>query len=216
MWNQALTNEELGNKFKATLKEYIQNSDVNNVGEYLRELSCHHYLHEFVKRAIILAIETAKPESISQKPTLRVFAEQYRKELVSSILPFWVENSPDRVNGGFFTCLDRTGKVFDTDKFIWLQGREVWCFSFMYANLEARPEWLEMALLGADFLEKHGRDADGNWYFSLTADGKPLVQPYNIFSDCFATMAFAALYKIKPEERYKKIALDTFENILRR
>jgi N-acylglucosamine 2-epimerase len=86
----------------------------------------------------------------------------------------------------------------------------------MYANLEARPEWLEMALLGAEFLEKHGRDADGNWYFSLTADGKPLVQPYNIFSDCFATMAFAALYKIKPEERYKKIALDTFENILRR
>ncbi len=57
MWNQALTNEELGAKFKATLTEYIQNLDVNYVGEYLRELSCHYYLHEFVRRAIIISIE---------------------------------------------------------------------------------------------------------------------------------------------------------------
>lgn len=155
---------------------------------------------------------------VQRLPTdaLRALADGYRRELLENILPFWVEKSPDRVNGGYFTCLDRTGEVFDTDKFIWLQGREVWCFSFMYANLEARPEWLDMALLGADFLERHGRDAEGNWYFSLTADGRPLVQPYNIFSDCFACMAFAALYKVKPEERYRTIALDTFENILRR
>jgi len=155
---------------------------------------------------------------VQRLPTdaLRGLADAYRRELTENILPFWVEKSPDRVNGGYFTCLDRTGEVFDTDKFIWLQGREVWCFSFMYANLEARPEWLDMALLGADFLERHGRDAEGNWYFSLTADGRPLVQPYNIFSDCFACMAFAALYKIQPEARYRAIALDTFENILRR
>jgi N-acylglucosamine 2-epimerase len=141
-------------------------------------------------------------------------AGMYRDELIGSILPFWLKNSPDHRFGGYYTCLSREGKVFDTDKFIWLQGREVWCFSFMYANLEPRPEWKEMALLGADFLEKYGRDADGNWYFSLTEDGRPLVQPYNIFSDCFACMAFAALYRIVPEERYRRIALDTFENIL--
>jgi hypothetical protein len=57
LWNQAITNEELGNKFKATLKEYLETLDVNYVGEYLRELSCHYYLHEFVRRAIVLAIE---------------------------------------------------------------------------------------------------------------------------------------------------------------
>jgi N-acylglucosamine 2-epimerase len=73
-----------------------------------------------------------------------------------------------------------------------------------------------MALLGARFMEKNGRDSQGNWYFSLTADGKPLVQPYNIFSDCFATMAFAALDKAQPNPAYRQIATDTFENILRR
>lgn len=144
------------------------------------------------------------------------YASLYRNELVSNILPFWQNYSKDEVNGGFFTCLDRAGNVYDTDKFLWLQGRQVWCFSHMYRHIEPKQEWLDMALHGARFLQQHGRDVNGNWYFSTTAEGKPLVQPYNIFSDCFATMAFAALDKINPNDEWKKIAVDTFENIIRR
>ncbi len=147
---------------------------------------------------------------------LAAYADMYKNELIHNILPFWLNNSRDHVNGGYFTSLTREGKVFDTDKFMWLQGREVWCFSYMYANLQQNEEWLEMAKQGAEFMEKYGKDADGNWYFSLTAEGKPLVQPYNIFSDCFATMAFAALDKALPNDAYKKIAVDTFENIIKR
>lgn len=148
--------------------------------------------------------------------SLGEMADIYRRELLESILPFWLKYSKDEKNGGYFTCLERNGEVFDTDKFMWLQGRNVWCFSFMYKEITENPEWLKMALHGADFMEKFGRDAEGNWYFSLTADGRPLVQPYNIFSDCFACMAFAALDKVHPSDRYKKNALDTFENIIRR
>ncbi|MEJ7740685.1 MAG: AGE family epimerase/isomerase [Chitinophagaceae bacterium] len=147
---------------------------------------------------------------------LSSYALQYKDELLNNVLTFWLHNSKDAENGGYFTCLTRDGKVYDKDKFMWLQGREVWCFSYMYNHLAPMQEWLEMALHGADFMEKYGRDEQGNWYFSLTAEGKPLVQPYNIFSDCFATMAFASLDKAKPDDRYKKIAIDTFENILRR
>lgn len=148
--------------------------------------------------------------------SLSSYAEIYRQELTGNILPFWLSHSKDEKNGGFFTCLDRTGKVYDTDKFMWLQGRQVWCFSYMYQNLAPRQEWLDMALHGARFMQQHGRDTHGNWYFSLTADGRPLIQPYNIFSDCFATMAFAALDKVQPSDTYKDIALSTFDNILRR
>jgi len=147
---------------------------------------------------------------------MKSYANQYKNELLEGILPFWMNHSIDKENGGFFTCLDQFGKVYDTDKFIWLQGRQVWCFAYMYNNIERRQEWLDIAKHGAAFLMKHGRDENGNWYFSLTAEGKPLVQPYNIFSDCFATMAFAALDKASPSDEYKKIALDTFENILAR
>lgn len=148
--------------------------------------------------------------------SLNVYADLYRKELTDNILPFWLQHSKDTQHGGFFTCLDRTGKVYDTDKFMWLQGRQVWCFSYMYEHVEAKKEWLDMALHGAAFMQQYGRDREGNWYFSLEASGKPLVQPYNIFSDCFATMAFAALDRVQPSDLYKDIAIKTFDNILLR
>lgn len=141
---------------------------------------------------------------------------QYRDELLGNVIPFWQNFSPDKVQGGYFTCLDRQGKVYDTDKFIWLQGREVWLFSTLYNRVEKKPEWLEMAVHGASFLEKYGRDNQGNWYFSLTREGRPLVQPYNIFSDCFAAMAFGQLSLATGNERYAEVARSTFKNILAR
>lgn len=154
--------------------------------------------------------------TIEAAHSLKSYSLQYKTELLDSILPFWMKHSLDHQNGGFFTCLDQFGHIYDTDKFIWLQGRQVWCFAYMYNNIEKKQEWLDIAKHGADFLIKHGRDKEGNWYFSLTAEGKPLVQPYNIFSDCFATMAFAALDKACPSDEYKKIALTTFDNIIAR
>jgi N-acylglucosamine 2-epimerase len=147
---------------------------------------------------------------------LKKYAVQYQKELLESVIPFWMNHSKDPDFGGYFTCLNRRGEVFDTDKFIWLQGREVWIFSMLYNKVEKKQEWLNMALHGAEFLKKHGMDAQGNWYFSLTREGKPLVQPYNIFSDCFAAMAYSELYKASGNEEYKQIALNTFSNILKR
>ncbi len=147
---------------------------------------------------------------------IKILAEQYRNELLQKVVPFWENHSKDEQFGGYFTCLDRQGNVFDTDKFIWLQGREVWMFATLYNKVEQRPEWLEMALHGAHFLQEHGHDGNLNWYFSLTREGKPLIEPYNIFSDCFATMAFGQLYQATGNEEYADIAKKTFENILKR
>jgi N-acylglucosamine 2-epimerase len=143
-------------------------------------------------------------------------ANQYKNELLNSVIPFWENHSKDEEFGGYFTCLDRQGNVFDTDKFVWLQGRQVWMFATLFNKVERRPEWLEMAEHGARFLRQYGHDGNLNWYFSLTRDGKPLVEPYNIFSDCFATMAFGQLYKATGNEEYGQIAKSTFNNILRR
>jgi N-acylglucosamine 2-epimerase len=143
-------------------------------------------------------------------------AQKYKSELLDKVVPFWLNHSKDEEFGGYFTCLDRTGNVFDTDKFIWLQAREVWMFSSLYNNVEQKSEWLEMALHGAEFLKKHALDADGNWYFSLNRQGEPLVQPYNIFSDCFATMAFGQLFKATGNKEHAEIAKQTFQNILKK
>lgn len=47
---------------------------------------------------------------------LKKLANQYKDELLNNVLPFWLEHSQDHEFGGYFTCLDREGNVFDTDK----------------------------------------------------------------------------------------------------
>ena len=143
-------------------------------------------------------------------------ASLYKNTLLQDVIPFWEKYSLDRDYGGYFTCLDREGKVYDTDKFIWLQNRQLWTFSLLYNQVEKRENWLEIAQLGADFLAKNGRDTEGNWYFSLNREGNPLVQPYNIFSDCFAAMAFSQYAIASGLESAKEIALQAYNNVLRR
>ena len=116
------------------------------------------------------------------KEKIQNLAQQYKSELLDNVLPFWLDKSQDKEYGGYFTCLDRYGKVFDTDKFVWLQGRQVWLFSMLYNKLEKRQEWLDCAVHGGEFLKKYGHDGSFNWYFSLDRSGNPLVDPYNIFS----------------------------------
>ena len=108
-----------------------------------------------------------------------ILAQQYKSALLDDVIPFWMRHSIDYEYGGYFTCLERDGSVFDTDKFIWLQARQVWTFSMLYNRLERRTEWLEIAQHGAEFLRNCGMNDRGNWYFALDRVGHPLIQPYN-------------------------------------
>lgn len=147
---------------------------------------------------------------------MKEFIQKYKRELLDNVMPFWEKYSNDTEFGGFFTSLDRDGSVFDTDKFMWLQGRQVWALAMLYDRVEQKPLWREMAEQGADFIIKNGRDDNGDWYFSLNRAGKPLVQPYNIFSDCFASMGLGALYKLTGKDEHAQVAYDTFNRILAR
>ncbi len=143
-------------------------------------------------------------------------SSRYKRELLENCLPFWLEHSQDKEYGGYFSCLNRDGSVYDTDKFIWLQGREVWMFAMLYNNVDKNRQWLDCAVQGAEFLKKYGHDENWDFYFSLDRKGNPLVQPYNIFSNTFACMAFAQLAKATGNEEYAQIARRIFGRILER
>ena len=144
----------------------------------------------------------------------KAFAAQYKSELLDRVMPFWMEKSIDAEYGGFFTCLERDGTVFDTDKFIWLQGRQVWMLATLYNKVAPRQDWLDAAIAGADFLMKYGHDGHFNWYFSLDRAGHPLVEPYNIFSYTFAVIAFGQLYLATGNPVYAEVAKKTFDIVL--
>ncbi|MFW5582160.1 MAG: AGE family epimerase/isomerase [Bacteroidales bacterium] len=144
----------------------------------------------------------------------KALAAQYKSELLDKVMPFWLNNSIDRECCGYLTSFERESSGFDTAKFIWLQGREVWMFATLYNKVEQRPEWLAAAEHGAAFLKKYGHDGNLNWYFALDREGRPLVEPYNIFSYTFAVIAFGQLALATGNKEYEEIARKTFDIVL--
>jgi N-acylglucosamine 2-epimerase len=140
----------------------------------------------------------------------------YKNELLENNIPFWERHCQDKEFGGFFTFLDRDGSVYDTDKYMWLQWRTVYMFAELYLSDFSQPRWLNIAKDGFEFLLRHGKSPDGSYYFALNRQGEPAVAPYNIYSDCFAVMGSAALYRAAKEEKYYDEAVSAMGSYLRR
>ncbi|HUZ17180.1 MAG TPA: AGE family epimerase/isomerase [Spirochaetia bacterium] len=147
---------------------------------------------------------------------LTQFKTRYVKNLEESVIPFWEKYSIDREAGGYLTCLERDGRLFDADKFTWLGARELWMWSKLYTSYRREPRWVDLAQTGADFLKRYGRDPRGDWYFALDRQGRPLVEAYNIFSDCFAAVAFAEYHRATGDRESLEIALATYRRIQER
>lgn len=148
------------------------------------------------------------------KGYLEKWGNKYRDDLLTNILPFWLEKGIDKVNGGIYTCLDREGNLMDPTKSVWFQGRAGFIFAYAYNNIEKNPEYLKASKSCIDFIEKYCFDTDGRMYFEVTADGKPLRKRRYVFSECFATIAMAEYSKATGEKEYAEKALKLFKDIL--
>ena len=137
-------------------------------------------------------------------------AKAWTEKELAVCADFWLRNGMDREHGGVYTCLDRYGRVYSTDKSVWMQGRCGWIFAYLCHVYGAKKEWLEASKSCLDFMEKYciNPDADGRMYFTVTADGKPLRQRRYYFSEAFYAIANAEYYGVTGEkeclERAKK------------
>lgn len=143
------------------------------------------------------------------------YSALYRDELVSNILPFWLANGLDTVNGGFYTCVDRDGSLLDSTKSVWFQGRAGYMFAAAYNKVEPREEWLAASKSAIDFIEAHCVDTDGRMYFEVTAEGIPLRKRRYLFSESFAAIAMAEYSIASGDKHYAEKALELFKLILR-
>ncbi len=144
---------------------------------------------------------------------LQRYAEKYRRELLESVVPFWLKYSLDREYGGYFTCLDRDGTVYDDRKYLWLQGRAIWMFSKLYNVAGSQTVWLDAAKLGADFVRKHARDAQGRCYFSLTRDGLPFGNQRKPYAAVFIALGLLEYSKATGDDACRREALELFWSI---
>ena len=146
-----------------------------------------------------------------KKDDIIKYISVYRSGLLEDIIPFWLKYSIDKVHGGFITSLGEDGTIIDTDKGVWQQGRFTWILATLYNEVEKNTEWLDMAIHGADFLEKYCIDNDGRMFFIVDEKGFPIRKRRYVYSESFASIAFAALYKATGIERYKRMALTLFD-----
>ena len=146
----------------------------------------------------------------------------YESGLLEDVVPFWMRHGVDQQYGGVLTCLDRTGKVVDTDKAVWQQGRFAWLLgeianAYPDHDPTQREQWLEVAERALGFLEQHGTDdGDGLMWFHLTQEGKPIRKRRYAFSESFAAIAYAEVAKALNEPKYAQEAIDLFHRFIER
>ncbi len=116
---------------------------------------------------------------------------------------FWLEHGMDREHGGVYTCLDRKGEIYSTDKSVWMQGRCGWIFAFLCSNYGVKQEWLNASKSCLDFMEAHcfNHEHGERMYFTVTAEGQPLRQRRYYFSEAFCSIANAEYYGVTGERK---------------
>ncbi len=140
---------------------------------------------------------------MEQKSTLQAAQAWVREELERSVR-FWLDHGMDREHGGVYTCLDRKGEVYSTDKSVWMQGRCGWMFAYLCHTYGPKQEWLDASKSCLDFLEAHciNHAAGGRMYFTVTEDGKPLRQRRYCYSEAFYALANAEYYGVAGGEEH--------------
>lgn len=138
--------------------------------------------------------------------------EFIRNEL-GRCIAFWLEHGIDKEYGGVYTCLDRAGNIYSTDKSVWMQGRCGWIFAYLCHVYGIKDEWMVASKSCLDFMEKYciNPEAEGRMYFTVTADGKPLRQRRYCFSEAFYAMANAEYYGLTHEREYLDRAIKAYD-----
>jgi N-acylglucosamine 2-epimerase len=72
-------------------------------------------------------------------PALRAeqLCERYRSALLDDVVPWWERNIFDRECGSFYSCLERDGRPYAGDKFMWMNARAVWMFGHLPNRLNS-------------------------------------------------------------------------------
>ena len=69
--------------------------------------------------------------------------QNYVRQELGRCIDFWLKNGIDPVHGGVYTCLDRKGSIFSTDKSVWMQGRCAWIFAYLCQIYGKRSDWMQ-------------------------------------------------------------------------
>jgi mannobiose 2-epimerase len=154
-----------------------------------------------------------------------LFCSQLEDELVTNILPFWMQHTVDRVNGGFFGAVTNDLKIHnEIPRSAILCARILWTYASAYRRY-GDEKYLSMATHAYDTLRKTFWDPQyGGVYWTVDAEGAPAVPsrrtgslgPNGVldrkhhYAQAFAIYGLAEYYKATQDRGSLTMAQDLF------
>lgn len=137
--------------------------------------------------------------------------------LNDSLLPFWIERSPDPEHGGFLTYFDRHGRpTGETTKTFLMQIRMLYTMASAHRYGHGNGRCGELARMGAEFLMDHYWDAEHDgWFWIADRTGAPTVTAKVGYGQCFAMYAFAEYFMATGDERGRATAERSYAAVCR-
>jgi mannobiose 2-epimerase len=147
------------------------------------------------------------PLSFSQND----FKSQAEAELLTNILPFWIEHAVDPVNGGFYGALTNTLEIHnEIPRSAILCARILWTYASAYRMFPEKP-YLEMATRAYDYLSGPFWDPfHKGVYWTVDSKGNPTNTRKHAYAQAFAIYGLAEYYRASGDQASLKMAQELF------
>lgn len=136
---------------------------------------------------------------------------QIKQELLSNILPWWMQHTLDHQNGGFYGAVTNDLRVLnDVPRSVVLCARMLWTYSAAY---RAYPDeaYLQTARHAFDYLTTRFWDAEyGGVYWMIDKNGQPVEDRKQLYGHGFAIYGLSEYFLATGDPAALKCAQDLF------
>lgn len=139
---------------------------------------------------------------------------QFEAELCGNILPYWMKNTPDHQNGGFYGALTNLNQIHnEVERSAVLNSRILWTFSTA-ARLYQDESYLSTAKWAMQALTQHFWDSKHEGiYWSVDAAGNPANDRKHVYAQAFSIYGLSAYYQVTQDSNALHLAKRLFELI---
>ena len=142
------------------------------------------------------------------------FKISLEQELKDGILKYWLENTKDINNGGFYGQISYDNKVNEkADKGAIMHARILWTFAAAYRQLKDE-KYLEICDYAYHYIKAHFLDQkNGGVFWMVDYLGKKVDGKKQIYANAFVIYAFSEYALAKGIQEPLDLAMDIFEKI---
>jgi len=156
---------------------------------------------------------TMQVQSIGEQKS--VYKGELNNEL-SRILGYWINHTPDYVDGGFAGRIDSDNQIIaDAPKGSVLNARILWTFSAAY-NLNKDAVYLQYAERAYQYIADHFIDPEfGGVYWTVHSKGQPLDTKKQVYAIAFTIYAMSEYYWASGNKRAKDTAIELYQLLVK-